>query len=81
MAYRKQSSYKPKTLWDYLFFNPRASSSFDNWKLIFESRRLCREVDRNMKRTLTPEQYSTYINYGKPERNPSWLSRLFGRSA
>ena len=82
MVYRKQ--HKDKTLWDYLFFNPRAVSSFDTWCLIFESHRLCRRVDREMKRVMTPEQYREYLGYGKPIRKRETISgilrRLFGGS-
>jgi hypothetical protein len=85
MTYRKQRSVKPKTLWSSLFFNPTAADSFETWKLIFESRRLCNEVDRSMKRVMTTEEYRAYRNNGKPERKPgrlgtSWLGRLFGGS-
>jgi hypothetical protein len=70
MVNRKPRSEKSKTLWDYLFFNPRAVSSFDTWCLIFESHRLCRRVDREMKRVMTPEQYREYLDYGKQVSNP-----------
>jgi hypothetical protein len=77
MTYRKQRSEKSKVLWDYLFFNPRASSSFDTWMLVFESRRLCRQVDREMKAMMTPAQYKAYLAAGEPEHK-SWWERLFG---
>jgi len=81
MTNRKQDSEKSKSIWDYLFFNPRSASSFDTWRLIFESRRLCRETDRLMKEIMTSEQYRAYIAAGEPERKPSWWNKLFGSNS
>jgi hypothetical protein len=80
MTYRKQRKQQrsSQSLWGYLFFNPRAADSFDTWRLIFETRRLCNQIDRSMRRCMTPEQYRAYRNDVKPERKVSWFGRLFG---
>ena len=78
MAYKQQDGKRKKSIWHYIFFNPRTSENFDTWRLIFESRRLCRQIDRDMKRIMTPEQYRAYLAAGEPERKPGWLKRLFG---
>lgn len=76
---------KPESLMDFFFFNPHASSRIDTWRHVFECRRLCREIDRNMKRTLTPQHYRAYKAAGEPPRKAGliavvrrWLTRLFG---
>jgi hypothetical protein len=84
MTNRRQVGRQPhketRSLWQYLFFNPRASSSFDTWQLIFESRRLLKQTDRRMKAIMTPEQYEAYRRAGEPENKPCLLRRLFGSS-
>jgi len=67
-----------ESVWRFLFFNPRATGSYEAWRVIFEARRVCRETDRLMKKILSPEDYAKYLAASQPKREPSLLARLFG---